>query len=116
MAKKSPATKRLARANRVNARALTEPQRRAVITAFVDDLEAVVAGGKFRARRRFPDPFIETEPDEHGDINGERATHRLTPAGQQLARVVSLLSGGIKGASMGRAAKVVLGMMRPRTA
>ena len=116
MAKQSSATKRPARANRVNARALTEPQRRAVITAFVDDLEAVVASGKFRARRRYPDPFMETEPDEQGDVNGERARHRLTPAGLQLARVVSLLSARIQGASMGRAAKVVLGMMRPRTA
>jgi len=116
MAKKPPATKRPVRGNRVNARALTEPQRRAVISAFVDDLEALVAGGKFRARRRYPDPFIETEPDEHGDINGERARHRLTPAGLQLARVVSLLNTRIKGASMGRAAKIVLEMMRPRTA
>ncbi|HEY1308489.1 MAG TPA: hypothetical protein VGF24_33300 [Vicinamibacterales bacterium] len=116
MAKQSPATKRPVRVKRVSARALTEPQRRAVISAFVDDLEAVVGGGKFRARRRYPDPFIETEPDEHGDIHSERARHRLTPAGMQLARVVSLLNARIKGASMGRAAKVVLEMMRPRTA
>ncbi|HEY1303987.1 MAG TPA: hypothetical protein VGF24_10590 [Vicinamibacterales bacterium] len=94
---------------------LTEEERNAVITAFVDDVEAMAVGGNYLYRRHYPDPIIETVPDDKGDMNGENARHRLTPAGQQLARVLSLLSAQIDASSMSQAAKVVLVMVDRRT-
>jgi len=94
---------------------LTEEQRNAVITAFVDDVEAMAVGGNYLYRRRYPDPIIETVPDESGDMNGENARHRLTPAGEQLSRVLGLLSARIDASSMSRAAKIVLVMADGRT-
>ena len=91
---------------------LTEEERNAVITAFVDDVEAMVVGGNYLYRRHYPDPIIETEPDDKGDMNGEDARHRLTPAGQQVGRVLSLLSARIDASGMSQAAKVVLVMVK----
>ena len=88
----------------------TEEQRNAVITAFVDDLEAMVVSGNYLYRRQYPDPIIETHPDEQGDMNSEHARHRLTTAGQQLGRVLRLLSSRIEARSMSHAAKAVLVM------
>jgi len=89
---------------------LTEEQRNAVITAFVDDLEAMVVRGNYLYRRQYPDPIIETDPDVHGDTNGDNARYRLTTAGQQLGRVLGLLSSRIDARSMSQAAKAVLVM------
>ena len=90
---------------------LTEAQRNEVITAFIDDLEAMAVGGNYLYRRQYPDPIIETEPDESGDMNSQNARHRLTPAGVQVGRVLGLLSAGIEADSMSQSAKAVLEMM-----
>lgn len=89
---------------------LTEEQRNAVITAFIDDLEAMTIGGNYLYRRQYPDPIIKTDPDEHGDVNGKNASHRLTVAGQQLGRALSLVSSRIETRSMSQAARTVLVM------
>jgi hypothetical protein len=107
---------RRVRTGSVDVHEFTEEQRNAVITAFIDDLEAMAVRGNYLYRRQYPDPIIETDPDEHGDMNGENARHRLTTAGQQLGRVLGLLSSQIDARSMSQVAKAVLVMAGLRDA